>query len=170
MNGINHFIFAINLCLIFLGISSSNLVFIILFSLMFGVLLDIDHLFNRSSQWYHKRTWVQEPVGFVLIGIPLAFAISMLDRIFLSLVLIPYASHIVLDYLCIFETYPFAPFSKVKKREGLGIFIPDDLFIRSKNSKMWSKRVKIKNIEGISENYFTIFNLILLFSILVFKY
>jgi hypothetical protein len=74
-----------------------------------------------------------------------------------------------LDYLCVFETYPLAPLLKIKKKEGLGIFIPDDLFVRHEDSKKWARRVKIKKIRGISENYFTIFALLLLIFILLIK-
>lgn len=98
---------------------------------------------------------------------PLAHLLSLIDRNFFILVSIPYLSHIFLDYLCIFETYPLAPLLEVKKREGLGIFIPDDLLVKSENSEKWIKRAKSKKINGISENYFTIFNLALLVVIFI---
>jgi len=169
MNGINHFIFAISLCLFFLDLSVFNLAYVTIFSLIFGVLIDLDHKINKKAPWYRKRTWVQEPLGFVFIGLPLAYLLSLIDKNLFILVSIPYLSHIFLDYLCIFETYPLAPFSKIKKEEGFGIFIPDDLFIKSKNSKKWSERVKNKKIRRISENYFTIFNLILFTLVLLSK-
>jgi len=142
---------------------------IILFSLIFGILIDYDHKFNKKAPWYHKRTWIQEPFGFLIIGLPLSFILGKIDKIFFILVLIPYASHIFLDYLCIFETYPLAPFLKIKKKEGLGIFIPDNLFIKSENTQKWARRVREKNIKGISENYFTLFNLIFLIIVVFVK-
>ncbi len=173
MNKINHFMFAVGLCLIFFELNFIlnfiNLAFIIIFSLIFGVLIDYDYKFNRKAPWYHKRTWIQEPLGFILVGLPLAFILSLFNKNFFILVLAPYFSHVLLDYLCIFGTYPLAPFSKIKKKEGFGIFIPDDLFIKSENPRNWTRRVKVKKIKGISENYFTIFNLILLITILLFK-
>ncbi len=170
MNWLNHFIFAISLCLLFIPFDLTNMLFIVLFSLIFAIFIDYDQKFNKKAPWYHKRTWVQEPLGLIMVGLPLSFIFSMIDKIFFILVLIPYASHILLDYLCIFETYPLAPFLKIKKKEGLGIFIPDNLFIKSENSKKWRKRIKEKNIKGISENYFTLFNFIFLIIVVLFKF
>ncbi len=169
MNKVNHFIFALNLCLLFLELNVLNLAYIAIFSLTFGVLLDLDHKFNKKAPWYHRRTWIQEPLGFIFIGLPLARLLSLIDKSFFILVSIPYLSHILLDYICIFETYPLAPFLKVRKKEGIGIFIPDDLFVKSENSEKWIKRVKSKSINGVSENYFTLFNLVLLVMIFISK-
>lgn len=166
MNQLNHFIFATSLYLIFIELNIINLFYIVLFSLIFTVLIDYDHKFLRKKAWYNQRTWIQEPFGFIFIGIPLAFLLSLINRIYFVLVITPYLSHIFLDYLCVFEAHPLAPFSKLKKSEGFGVFIPDNLF-GSKNSKKWAKRVKLKKIRGISENYFTIFNLILFITIIL---
>ncbi len=170
MNWLNHFIFAIGVCLLLIPFSSVNILLTILFSLIFGILIDYDHKFNKKAPWYHRRTWIQEPFGLIIIGLLLSFILGMIDKIFFILVLIPYASHIFLDYLCVFETYPFALFLKIKKKEGLGIFIPDNLFIKSENSKKWMQRIKDKNIKGISENYFMLFNLIFLIIVVLFKF
>ena len=169
MNPINHFIFAISLCLTFVELNFVNIVFVVLFSLIFGILIDYDHIFNKKAHWYHKRTWIQEPFVFVLIGLTLAAILSLVKKIFFILVIVPFLGHIFLDYLCVHEACPLAPFSKIKKKEGLGIFISDNLFVRSQNSKKWAERVKARNIEGVSENYFTLFNLVLLIIILLFK-
>lgn len=158
MNSINHFIFSISLCLIFLELSSINLFYIIFFTLIFAVLIDYDHKFHEEKKsWYNQRTWVQEPFGFILIELPLALILSLINKIFFVLVIIPSLTHIFLDYLCIFGTSPLAPFSKVKKKEGMGIFIP--------SSEKWKMRAKGK----ISENYFLIFNLLLFSLILLYK-
>jgi hypothetical protein len=122
----------------------------------------------KGISWHCRRTWREEPFGFTFIGLPLAFILSFLNKIFWILILVPYGSHIFLDYLCIFEVYPLAPFSKLKKKEGFGIFVPDNLFKKSENSKRWRKRVRERNIKGISENYFTLINFILL-AILISK-
>ena len=169
MNWLNHFIFAISLSLIFVELNFINLIFVIVFSLLFGVLIDLDHKFNRRAPWYHKRTWIQEPLGFVLVGLPLALVLSLINKNFFILVLVPYFSQTLLDYLCVYEAYPLAPFSKIKKKEGWGLFIPDNLLVKSENSRKWAERIKVKKIKGISENYFTIFNLILFITILSFK-
>lgn len=145
------------MCLIFLEIDSINLFYIGLFSLIFAVLIDYDHKFGKKKPWYHQRTWVQEPFGFILIGLPLALILSLINKIFFVLVIIPYLSHIFLDYLCVFETFPLAPFSKIKKKEGIGIFIP--------SSEKWKRRIK----KGISESYFLYFNLILFLLVLFYK-
>lgn len=100
---------------------------------------------------------------------PLAVILSLVNKIFFILVIVPFLGHIFLDYLCVHEACPLAPFSKIKKKEGLSIFIADNLFVRSQNSKKWAERVKAKNIEGVSENYFTLFNLVLIIIILLFK-
>ena len=169
MNWLNHLIFSVGVCLLFIPFDLVNTSLTILFSLIFGVLIDYDHKLKKKAPWYRRRTWIQEPFGFILIGLPLSFILGMINKIFSILVLIPYAGHIFLDYLCVFETYPLSPFSKIKKKEGVGIFIPDDLIIKSENSKKWVQRIKDKNIKGISENYFTLFDLIFLFVVVLFK-
>ncbi|MGC8993666.1 MAG: hypothetical protein ACP5JK_02780, partial [Candidatus Aenigmatarchaeota archaeon] len=105
-----------------------------------------------------------------LIALPLAILFSIINKLFFLLLLIPYTTHIFLDYLCVFEAKPLAPFSKIKKKEGLGIFIPDELFRKSENSRKWTKRVKVKKIKGISENYFTIISILLLFSSILIRF
>lgn len=167
MNPLNHFLFALNMVLIFLD-SSVSLFFIVLFCLLFGNLVDLDHLLNKKAPWYHKRTWIQEPFGFLVIGFPIAIALSFLNKSFFLLVLIPYASHLILDYFCIHEAYPLAPFSKLKKREGFGIFRADFPFIRMDYSKSWKRRIESIHHVTVSENYFLIFNLCLLFFLIVF--
>ena len=169
MNRPNHYLFSISLGILFLKWNVLNLILIIFFTFLINELLNFFHDYKKEKRpWYHRRTWIEEPLGFIFIGLSLAFALGFIDKIFLILILVPYASHIILDYLCIFETSPLAPFSKIKKKEGWGIFIPDDLFSRSENSRKWAERVKIKKIRGISENYFMIFN-ILLFILIVFS-
>lgn len=83
----------------------------------FGILIDYDHIFNEKAHWYHKRTWIQEPFGFVLIGLPLAVIINLVNKIFFILVIIPFWGHIFLDYLCVHEACLLAPFSQIKKKK-----------------------------------------------------
>lgn len=161
MNKINHFLFALSTTLLVIPLSVENILFTALFSLIFSVFIDFDHYLNKNTPWYRRRTWIQEPFGFVIIGLPLAFLLSKVNEVFLFMIIIPYGSHIVLDYLCIFEAYPLAPFSRIKKREGLGIFVP--------NSKEWKERVKAKKIKAISENWFTLITFAL-FLIVLFKW
>ncbi len=170
MNWLNHYIFAVSMCLLFLETNLYNLLFILLFSLVFGTMMDIDHALNKKAPWYHKKMWIQEPLSLVLIGLPIAVVLSFVDKMFFVLVLVPYASHIFLDYLCVSEAHPLAPFSKIKKKEGLGIFIADDLFRKTQNSKDWARRAKAKGMKAVSENYFTLFNVLLLVAVVIFKF
>lgn len=170
MNWLNHFIFAVWVCFLLVPPSLTNALLVTSFSLVFGVLIDLDHRFNRRAPWYRKRTWIQEPPALVTVGLPVSLLLSRIDEIFFVLVLVPYASHVLLDYLCVFEASPLAPFSKVKKREGLGVFIPDSFLVKSENSKKWERRVRDKNIKGISENYFTPFNVASLIMVILLKF
>lgn len=171
MNSYNHFLFSLSLCLLLLPPTPANAVLAVLFSLVFGVLIDLDHVVNKRAPWYHKRTWLQEPLGLIIVGLPLALVLSLVieERLAL-LILVPYSSHILLDYLCVFEARPLAPFLSLKKKEGWGLFIPDDPFVKTENSKRWARRVREKGIRGISENYFTVFNLLLLVLVIVVRY
>ncbi len=157
MNSLNHFIFSLAFCLIFLELTPLNLFFIILFSFVFSVLIDLDHLFSKNKPWFRRRSWIQEPFGFLFLGLPIAIILSLFNKKFFLLVCIPYLTHILLDYFCVFETFPLAPFSRIKKREGMGLFIP--------SSKRWERRIK----KGISEKYFLIFNFLFLLLILILK-
>jgi len=165
MNWLNHFIFNTALCLLFLPCNFTNVVLILIFSFMFSTLIDYDHLLNKKAPWYRKRTWLQEPTGLVMVGLPLSFLLARINKIFFILILVPYAGHIFLDYLCIFEAYPLSPFLKIKKREGLGIFIPDSL-VKSEVNRKWKQRVKARKIKAISENYFTPFSIAFLIFVL----
>ena len=81
--------------------------------------------------------------------------------------LLTWISHIFLDYICIFPANVLAPFGKLIKPEGFGIFYPDK-FIKSENEILWEKRVKKLKIEAISENYFTIILILFIILILLF--
>jgi len=110
MHSITHFVVAMS---ILLGLGTPLLQAII-FSFVFAVLVDLDILVGRwiGKPRHHSRTWVQEPFGVLLLGIPLGLiAQQFLTNGFL-LVVIPYASHIILDYLSLHEVSPFAPFSQ----------------------------------------------------------
>ncbi len=114
MNWANHFLVSFNLLLLMLH-NKASIQEIIIFSIIFGLFLDLDHIVKRllGGKEHHLRTWVQEPFGFVLIGIPTAVLLSRIyEPYYLLLVLVPYLSHILLDYLVIHEVSPFATFSK----------------------------------------------------------
>ena len=153
MNWLNHFLFSFFL----LSFFQPNFLLNLLFSSV-SLLLDLDHLF-KGRRWYEKRRWTQEPFGIFLFS--LIIFISSLKFPSLIFLIIPLVSHLFLDYLCIYKAFPLAPFSKLEKREGMGIFIPDDFF-KSKGAELWRKRVKVKGLKGISENYFTVLLIILI--------
>ncbi|MEM5790759.1 MAG: hypothetical protein QXP77_01785 [Candidatus Aenigmatarchaeota archaeon] len=109
----------------------------------------MDHFYKKLKKpWDARRTWIQEPFGLILVGFPIALLLGLINQSFFWLSLISYSSHILLDYLCIFETFPLSPFSKIKKPKGMGIFIPF----------YYNWKIKGK----VSENYFLVANLILL--------
>jgi hypothetical protein len=166
MNPLNHFIFAVGISLIFVDLTLGNILLILVFSLIFANLIDIDHFLNKKAPWYHKRTWIQEPFGVIFIGLPLAILLSFFNKIYFILVIVPYISHLILDYLCTYRTYPLSPFSNWEKEEGKGIFFADNLFSKTRNSIKWQNRT---NSRGISENYFTLFNFILLIFVILVK-
>ncbi len=158
MNPLNHFIFAVSLTLVAVGPHTySTVLAVLVTSLIFSVLIDLDHLVNKRAPRHHKRTWIQEPLGLVLIGIPLATLLYRLTANISAfyMIIVPYASHILLDYLCIFEADPLSPITKrFRKKEGLGIFYPDSL-VKGSNERYWNSRVNERGYRAISENYFT---------------
>jgi len=102
-------------------------------------------------------------LGTLIIGLPLAIITYIIfGELMLALaIIIPYVSHVVLDYLCIFEAYPLDPLTRrIVKREGIGIFYPDTLW-RSSNSNRWISRVRMKGYRAVSENFFTLGALVL---------
>jgi len=167
MHKLNHFIFSVSVCLFLLELSIINLLLIFVFSVIFACLIDYAHhplilkKLKLKKPWYHRRTWIQELGGFISLGLPSAFILNYLNPTFCILVIMPYLSHIFLDYLCIFPAYPLAPFFKIEKPEGYGIFVP--------RSEKWEKRIKAKKIRAISENYFLIINLVFLLATLIYK-
>lgn len=161
MNPFNHFLASFNVLLILFH-NTASIGEILLFSLVFGTLLDLDeivgtlqkkskyNLRNESFKELDKgdlRTWIHEPFGFIIVGITLGilFAIFLKPYYFL-LIIIPYALHIIMDYLTIHKAAsPLAPFSKKTIKTG---------FIRPVPAPNWFKRKK-----GFSENYVLILNL-----------
>lgn len=149
MNWLNHFLLSFSLLFLILGEKASSGE-IIAASAIFGMLLDLDHiakwLFTKEKRYL--RTWVQEPFGFAFIGIPIAVILSVLvEPYYFMLVLVPYLSHIALDYLTVNEVMPLAPFSKKRFRLG---------FIRQFPESVYSKAYK----KGISENYILAVNIL----------
>ena len=65
---------------------------------------------------------IKEPFGFIAIGVPSAVLLSRIKPYYFTLVLLPYALHILLDYLTIHEVSPSGPFSK--KSVSVGFIKP----------------------------------------------
>ena len=100
------------------------LLFVLLSSFM-----DLDHIVNkfRHKSEYHLRSFIQEPFAILIIGIPLGLVFYIIFNSLLYFWLCPllYTVHIFLDYICIFETCPLAPFSyRIMKPEGYGLILP----------------------------------------------
>ena len=149
MNWLNHFLLSFNLLFWILG-ETASLKEIAVSSVIFGVLLDLDHAAKKlfTKEKMYLRTWIQEPFGFAVIGISIAVILSVLVKpYYFALVLVPYLSHIVLDYLTVNEVSPFAPFSKKRFRLG---------FIRQFPESVYSSSYK----KGISENYVLAVNIL----------
>ncbi len=108
--------------------------------------------------------------GLLVVGLLLACIFSSFDWQFFYVVLAPYASHILLDYLCVFEAEPFALLLRIKKREGLGLFVPGVLFHRSINSARWRVKAEKSGWRAVSENYFTPVNLAILALVVAAKF
>lgn len=88
--------------------------------------LDLDHLYKFNSRpKNHLRTFIQEPFGFLILGIPSAIILAyFLGYIYFWVVFCLYGIHIIADYCCIFETYPLDPFNReIVKKEGMGIIL-----------------------------------------------
>ena len=149
MNLLNHLLTPFNI-LFLLFHNTFNLSTIALFCLVFGVLIDADEGIGAllKKPPHHHRTWVQEPFGILLIGLPIGIILSVLfNPLYIFLTLIPFTTHVILDYLTFHEVTPLAPFSK--KNFKVGFFKP------------WPVPNRDKNKKGLSENYLLLINLVI---------
>ncbi|MFH1591219.1 MAG: metal-dependent hydrolase [archaeon] len=115
MRSESHLLFSMNLLMLLFG-PSMPFSHLLIFSFIFAVLPDLDFLIRRYAL-KHKdkdlRTWLQEPFGIAFIGIPLAIIAGvMISPVNAALVLIPYASHVFIDYITMHRVRPLSPFSK----------------------------------------------------------
>jgi len=119
MNELNHF--AGSIIVLSLLFPYNSLAEIVFFSVLFGVAIDLNQILGRMLKHpqQHRRTWIEEPLGLVLFGVPMGFAMSLISREYLFLTLVPYALHIILDYLTIHEVSPLAPVSDRKFKTGI---------------------------------------------------
>jgi len=155
MNQLNHFLFAFILLILFFH-NTASLTEILIFSIVFAAMLDLDHLISLTllkKPFWHHRTWIQEPFGFLFIAIPIATILALLFKsYYFFLVIIPYASHIFLDYLTIHEVSPLAPFSKKEIMEGFVRPYPEPKWFKLKKHEILEDlKQKRKEIKEISE-------------------
>ena len=138
---------------------------IILF-IFLSIYMDLDHIYSwlKKKPKKHLRTFIQEPFGILIIGLPTGIILFYMfnEIIYFWLSLILYIVHISLDYMCIFEAYPLDPFNKkIIKKEGYGFVLPFDT--------VWRKSKK-KFPHTISEKYIMIALMVILIIIAIFYY
>lgn len=150
MNKYNHFLTSFTILLIFFG-KNVSIIELILFSYIFGVLLDQNQKIGKylKKPNKHTRTWIEEPCGLIFIGIPIGVILSIIKKDYFFMVIIPYSLHIIQDYITIHEVSPFAPFSNKNIKVG---------FFKSVPPASWYTG----NEKGISENYFLILIIIMM--------
>lgn len=149
MNPLNHFLTNLNVLLL-VGFSGISIFEMVVFALIFGVVLDLNQIVGAmiKKPINHRRTWVEEPFGIIILGLPLGFLLYFIEPNYLPITIISYACHIGLDYLTIHEVSPFSPF--FDKKIKTGVF------------KSFPRAAWFKGNKGISENYVTLLNIILL--------
>lgn len=157
MNWINHFLVSFNL-IYFLFYEKVSIFMLIAFCIAFGLFLDFDFLTRRylfKTKGKDLRTFIQEPFGFIFIAIPLGIILSYFNSIYFWLTTLPFAAHIVLDYVTIHKVFPFSPFSNKKVKTGF-IYPVKTLDVK-----------KMPSFKLFNENYITLINLIILILILI---
>jgi membrane-bound metal-dependent hydrolase YbcI (DUF457 family) len=154
MNKYNHFLTSF-IVLFILFNNQVSIIEIVLFAAIFGVLIDQNQRIGKylKKPREHTRTWIEEPFGLILIGIPLGLILSMIKKDYFFMVIVPYGLHIIQDYITIHEVSPFAPFSNKNIKLGFFKSVPPASWYTGKE-------------KGISENYVLILNVIITLSIL----
>ena len=156
MHSATHFVTAFTLSYILVS-KLVPLEVIIVWSLLFGVFVDLDIVLGsiyRSRKGF-LRTCFQEPFGLLVGGLPLALASTYIfnNWAYSLLVLVPWGSHIVLDYLAVREVRPLLPFSE--KKILVGFFRP-----------ILHKRSICPTNTCISEWWFLSFSIVIMFVVL----
>lgn len=147
MNPLNHFLLPFSILYFIFDVSPAITA---LFALAFGVLPDLDFITRRyilGRKGKDLRTFIQEPFGILLLGIPVGLLFQyFMGHPYLYMVLIPYVSHVLLDYLVYHKVFPLAPFSH--KSMNVGIIPPVYLNIGKYNK--------------FNENYLLLVNIVVL--------
>ncbi|KAG9396718.1 hypothetical protein J8273_1736 [Carpediemonas membranifera] len=121
MDKFNHAIVpGVILLLLFLFNANITCTEIVLFCIVFGSCIDLNQKLGKllGHPSHHLRTFIEEPFGPLLVGVPVAFALSRLNPLYAPCVLIPYICHICCDYITIHSVCPLAPFSGRIRRVG----------------------------------------------------
>jgi hypothetical protein len=152
MNSLTHFLVSFDISYLLFH-NYAGLAEIALFSFIFSVLVDADVwvLYAMKKGKSNLRTWMQEPLGLAILGLPIGLILSVLFKpIYLLLVIIPYSLHIVMDYLTIHLASPLSPVDKKPMEVGFVLPFP----------KSPEFREKFMAKSGISEIYITVIALI----------
>jgi membrane-bound metal-dependent hydrolase YbcI (DUF457 family) len=165
MNWITHFLFSMNLLLIFLG-SQATIKEMIIFTIIFALFVDLDFIFTTyvlKKEGLNHRTLLQEPFGLLFIGVPIGLLFGyFFQAYYFFLVIIPFFSHIFLDYVTIHNVHPYLPFSKKEIKVGFIrqiIESPRRPFINNKPT-----------LKGFNELHLILLNVILFLVLLYFNY
>ena len=151
MLAITHFIIGIFVGALFFGDKMFTILnFLIIIAISNGI--DLDHLYKMNSRpRNHLRTFIQEPFSLLIIALPAGLILNYFfgpDPNYFWAVMCLYTTHIIADYVCIFETYPLDPFNKsIVKKEGMGIVV-------TLEKDFMNRKDEFKN--KISEIYFII--------------
>lgn len=126
MNILTHI--ALSFALLVALFPSKDPVTLLIFSIVFGGLMDLDCVImpllhkKKITSWRRAenfwRTFIQEPFGLFIIGFPAAIIMETIVDGSFWLVIIPYAGHIIIDYLSMHDVRPLAPFSSKRIRVG----------------------------------------------------
>jgi hypothetical protein len=124
MNSLNHF-FA-SLLIIHIIFLEQSLLVKAVFSLVFGTLIDLDHFIGKAMGKPDEltRTWIEEPFGILLLGLPIGLALATIDDAYLWMTLLPYSVHVLLDYITYHKVAPLAPFSNRTFTTGIFLSMP----------------------------------------------
>jgi len=107
MNPLNHFLTSF-LILLILFSSKVSVWEIALFSLVFGVLIGLNHYIGHflNKPKHHRRTWLEEPFAILLVAAPVGWLLHLINPYYFWLTVIPYATQIARDYLTWHEVCP----------------------------------------------------------------
>ncbi len=147
MNKYNHFLTPFILLFI-LFIHTNSLIEVLLFSYIFGVLLDQNQRIGKylKKPIEHRRTWIEEPFGLIFIGFPLGILLSLINGSYFLMVIIPYSVHIIQDYITIHEVSPLSPFTSKSINTGFFKSAPPDVWYTGKEKGISENRLLSLNV------------------------